>query len=46
MISRVNMVIIGAHAVMANGGVIRPVGVNMAALAAKKACSPICGSSW
>ncbi|WZY83455.1 hypothetical protein YC2023_029839 [Brassica napus] len=30
---------------MANGGVIGPVGVNMAALAAKKACSPICGSS-
>ena len=28
---------------MANDGVIGPVGVNMAA---KKACSPICGSSW
>uniref|UniRef100_A0A0D3BA52 Translation initiation factor eIF2B subunit beta n=1 Tax=Brassica oleracea var. oleracea TaxID=109376 RepID=A0A0D3BA52_BRAOL len=39
-------VIIGAHAVMANGGVIGPGGVNMAALKAKKACSPICGSSW
>ncbi|CAH8356445.1 unnamed protein product [Eruca vesicaria subsp. sativa] len=40
MISRVNMVIIGAHAVMANGGVIGPVGVNMAALAAKKHAVP------
>ena len=33
-------VIIGAHAVMANGGVIGPVGVNMAALAAKKHAVP------
>ncbi|MCI58773.1 NagB/RpiA/CoA transferase-like superfamily protein, partial [Trifolium medium] len=33
MISRVNMVIVGAHAVMANGGVIAPVGLNMVALA-------------
>ncbi|CAN8269964.1 unnamed protein product [Cochlearia groenlandica] len=40
MISRVNMVIIGAHAVMANGGVIGPVGVNMVALAAKKHAVP------
>lgn len=40
MISRVNMVIIGAHAVMANGGVIGPVGVNMAALAAQKHAVP------
>ncbi|CAN8260169.1 unnamed protein product [Cochlearia groenlandica] len=40
MISRVNMVIIGAHAVMANGGVVGPVGVNMAALAAKKHAVP------
>ncbi|XP_010552035.1 PREDICTED: translation initiation factor eIF-2B subunit beta-like isoform X2 [Tarenaya hassleriana] len=40
MISRVNMVIIGAHAVMANGGVIAPVGVNMVALAAQKHAIP------
>ncbi|KAM7265017.1 hypothetical protein ACFE04_002700 [Oxalis oulophora] len=40
MISRVNMVIVGAHAVMANGGVIAPVGVNMVALAAKKHAVP------
>ncbi|KAJ7979821.1 Translation initiation factor eIF-2B subunit beta [Quillaja saponaria] len=36
MISRVNMVIVGVHAVMANGGIIAPVGSNMVALAAKK----------
>lgn len=35
MISRVNMVIVGAYAIMANGGVIAPVGINMIALAAK-----------
>ncbi|KAK9046908.1 hypothetical protein V6N11_052778 [Hibiscus sabdariffa] len=40
MISRVNMVIVGAHAVMANGGVIAPVGVNMVALAAQKHAVP------
>ncbi|KAK9182961.1 hypothetical protein WN944_026109 [Citrus x changshan-huyou] len=36
MISRVNMVIVGVHAVMANGGVIAPVGLHVLALAAKK----------
>ncbi|GKA13138.1 translation initiation factor eIF-2B subunit beta, partial [Tanacetum coccineum] len=36
MISRVNMVIVGAHAVMANDGVIAPVGLNMVALEAQR----------
>ncbi|GLT99324.1 hypothetical protein SLE2022_167670 [Rubroshorea leprosula] len=40
MISRVNMVIVGVHAVMANGGVIGPVGLNMVALAAKRHAVP------
>uniref|UniRef100_A0A2P2LDV5 Translation initiation factor eIF2B subunit beta n=2 Tax=Rhizophora mucronata TaxID=61149 RepID=A0A2P2LDV5_RHIMU len=40
MISRVNMVIVGAHAVMANGSVIAPVGLNMVALAAQKHAVP------
>ncbi|XP_065868270.1 uncharacterized protein [Euphorbia lathyris] len=40
IISRVNMVIVGAHAVMANGGVITPVGLNMVALAAQKHAVP------
>ncbi|XAR54454.1 hypothetical protein NMG60_11029588 [Bertholletia excelsa] len=40
MISRVNMVIVGAHAVMANGGVVAPVGLNMVALAAKRHAVP------
>ncbi|KAJ6702920.1 hypothetical protein OIU85_028939 [Salix viminalis] len=40
IISRVNMVIVGAHAVMANGGVIVPVGLNMVALAAQKHAVP------
>ncbi|XP_060180453.1 uncharacterized protein LOC132610184 [Lycium barbarum] len=40
MISRVNMVIVGVHAVMANGGVIAPVGMNMVALAAQKHAVP------
>lgn len=40
IISRVNMVIVGVHAVMANGGVIAPVGMNMVALAAKKYAVP------
>lgn len=40
MISRVNMVIVGAHAVMANGGVIAPVGINMVALAAQRHAVP------
>ncbi|MQL91828.1 hypothetical protein Taro_024447 [Colocasia esculenta] len=40
MISRVNMVIVGAHAIMANGGVIVPVGLNMVALAAQKHAVP------
>eukprot|EP00252_Welwitschia_mirabilis_P025097 TRINITY_DN7710_c0_g1_i1.p1 TRINITY_DN7710_c0_g1~~TRINITY_DN7710_c0_g1_i1.p1 ORF type:complete len:416 (-),score=80.21 TRINITY_DN7710_c0_g1_i1:212-1459(-) len=40
MISRVNMVIVGAHAVMANGGVIAPIGINMVALAAHRHAVP------
>ncbi|XP_074570274.1 uncharacterized protein LOC141826855 isoform X2 [Curcuma longa] len=40
MISRVNMVIVGAHAIMANGGVIAPVGINMVALAAQRHAVP------
>ncbi|XP_039124578.1 translation initiation factor eIF-2B subunit beta isoform X1 [Dioscorea cayenensis subsp. rotundata] len=40
MISRVNMVIVGAHAIMANGGVIAPVGLNMVALAARRHAVP------
>ncbi|KAH9750293.1 translation initiation factor eif-2b subunit beta [Citrus sinensis] len=34
------MVIVGAHAVMANGGVIAPVGMNLVALAAQKHAVP------
>ncbi|XP_027165888.1 translation initiation factor eIF-2B subunit beta-like [Coffea eugenioides] len=41
MISRVNMVIVGVHAVMANGGVIAPVGMDMVALAAQKFAVPV-----
>ncbi|XP_015580628.1 translation initiation factor eIF-2B subunit beta isoform X1 [Ricinus communis] len=40
MISRVNMVIVGVHAVMANGGVLGQVGLNMVALAARKHAVP------
>ncbi|TKY49690.1 Translation initiation factor eIF-2B subunit beta [Spatholobus suberectus] len=40
MISRVNMVIVGAHAVMANGGVIAPIGLHMVALAAQRHAVP------
>lgn len=40
MISRVNMVIVGAHAIMANGGLIAPVGLNMVALAAQRHAVP------
>ncbi|KAJ4834126.1 hypothetical protein Tsubulata_012611 [Turnera subulata] len=40
MISRVNMVIVGVHAVMANGGVVGPVGLHMVALAAQKHAVP------
>lgn len=40
LISRVNMVIVGAHAVMANGGVMVPVGLHMVALAARRHAVP------
>lgn len=32
--------IVGAHAIMANGGVIAPVGINMVALAAQRHAVP------
>ncbi|THG18815.1 hypothetical protein TEA_001204 [Camellia sinensis var. sinensis] len=41
MISRVNMVIVGVHAVMVNGGVIAPVGMRMVALAARNYAVPL-----
>ncbi|XP_058201113.1 uncharacterized protein LOC131315901 [Rhododendron vialii] len=40
MISRVNMVIVGVHVVMANGGIIAPVGLRMVALAARTHAIP------
>ncbi|GBG86793.1 hypothetical protein CBR_g42076 [Chara braunii] len=40
MMARSNMVLIGAHAVMANGGVIAPAGSHVAALAAKRHAVP------
>mmetsp|Transcript_6994 Transcript_6994/g.14118 ORF Transcript_6994/g.14118 Transcript_6994/m.14118 type:complete len:396 (-) Transcript_6994:164-1351(-) len=40
MMARVNMVIVGARAVLANGGVMGLVGLNMVALAAKKHAVP------
>ncbi|EFJ06519.1 hypothetical protein SELMODRAFT_186716 [Selaginella moellendorffii] len=40
LISRVNMVIVGAHAVMANGGIVAPVGMHMVALAARRHAVP------
>ncbi|KAK2985194.1 hypothetical protein RJ640_010483 [Escallonia rubra] len=40
LVSRVNMVLVGAHAVMANGGIIAPIGLNMVALAARKYAVP------
>ncbi|XVE65788.1 hypothetical protein DITRI_Ditri08aG0027600 [Diplodiscus trichospermus] len=40
VISRVNMIIVGVHAVMANGGIIGPVGSNKVALAAKRHAVP------
>ena len=33
-------VVVGVHAVMANGGVLGPVGLNMVALAARKHAVP------
>ncbi|KAH7435029.1 hypothetical protein KP509_06G045900 [Ceratopteris richardii] len=40
LISRVNMVVVGAHAVMADGGVMVPVGLHMIALAARRHTIP------
>ena len=41
MMARVNKVIIGTHAVMANGGLIAPCGTHMLAVAAKHHCVPV-----
>eukprot|EP01112_Ceratiomyxa_fruticulosa_P012160 TRINITY_DN3353_c0_g2_i2.p1 TRINITY_DN3353_c0_g2~~TRINITY_DN3353_c0_g2_i2.p1 ORF type:complete len:348 (+),score=73.18 TRINITY_DN3353_c0_g2_i2:196-1239(+) len=41
MMARVNKVIIGTHAVMANGGLIAPAGTNMLAIAAKHHSVPV-----
>eukprot|EP00195_Chlamydomonas_chlamydogama_P013700 CAMPEP_0202895266 /NCGR_PEP_ID=MMETSP1392-20130828/4501_1 /ASSEMBLY_ACC=CAM_ASM_000868 /TAXON_ID=225041 /ORGANISM="Chlamydomonas chlamydogama, Strain SAG 11-48b" /LENGTH=487 /DNA_ID=CAMNT_0049580215 /DNA_START=51 /DNA_END=1514 /DNA_ORIENTATION=- len=40
MMARVNKVLVGAHAVLANGGVVGTVGMHMVALAAKKHSIP------
>uniref|UniRef100_A0A383VHC3 Translation initiation factor eIF2B subunit beta n=1 Tax=Tetradesmus obliquus TaxID=3088 RepID=A0A383VHC3_TETOB len=40
MMARANKVLVGAHAVLANGGVIAPAGVHMVALAAKRHSIP------
>eukprot|EP00850_Spirogloea_muscicola_P005630 SM000026S08879 [mRNA] locus=s26:188853:191332:- [translate_table: standard] len=40
MMARINMVIVAAHAVMADGGVIAPVGLHMTALAAQRHAVP------
>lgn len=41
MMARANKVIVGAHAVLANGGVIAPCGVHMVALAARQFSIPL-----
>lgn len=40
MMARANKVLVGAHAVLANGGVVCPVGMHMVALAAKRHSIP------
>lgn len=40
MMARANKVLVGAHAVLANGGVIAPSGIHMVALAAKRHSIP------
>ncbi|MEW5311133.1 MAG: hypothetical protein WDW38_002873 [Sanguina aurantia] len=40
MMARANKVLVGAHAVLADGGVIAPVGIHVVALAAKKHSIP------
>eukprot|EP00879_Flechtneria_rotunda_P033630 GHRR01037266.1.p1 GENE.GHRR01037266.1~~GHRR01037266.1.p1 ORF type:complete len:171 (+),score=60.02 GHRR01037266.1:743-1255(+) len=40
MMARANKVLVGAHAVLANGGVIAPAGIHMVALAAKRHSIP------
>lgn len=39
-VQNLNQVIVGAHAVMANGGVLGPVGLHMVALAARRLAVP------
>ncbi|KAG1654754.1 hypothetical protein FOA52_003668 [Chlamydomonas sp. UWO 241] len=41
MMARANKVLVGAHAVLANGGVVAPVGVSLVSLAAKKHAVPL-----
>ena len=40
MMARANKVLVGAHALLANGGIIGPCGINMVALAARKHSVP------
>jgi len=40
MMARANKVLVGAHAVLANGGIIAPCGIHMVALAARKHSIP------
>ncbi|PNW71642.1 hypothetical protein CHLRE_16g662902v5 [Chlamydomonas reinhardtii] len=40
MMARANKVLVGAHAVLANGGVVAPVGLHMVALAARRHSIP------
>ncbi|GFR45923.1 hypothetical protein Agub_g7381 [Astrephomene gubernaculifera] len=41
MMARANKVLVGAHAVLANGGVVSPVGCHMVALAARRHSIPL-----
>ncbi|KAF5838469.1 eukaryotic initiation factor [Dunaliella salina] len=41
MMARANKVLVGAHAVLANGGAIAPAGIHMVALAAHKHSTPL-----
>ncbi|GJP37145.1 hypothetical protein CLOM_g21585 [Closterium sp. NIES-68] len=40
LMARVNLVLVAAHAVMANGGVLAPIGLDMVALAARRHAVP------
>lgn len=41
MMARVNKVLVGAHAVLANGGVVAPAGAHVVALAARRHSVPL-----